>query len=472
MKCINCYKEIKDSLKFCKYCGTKQPADRAAYEREHPELAYALPEEDVNDLIKQQREMEAEQKRQLEEQQKQLEEQQRQLAEQQQQWEEQQQQQQQQQQNSYVINATMPEAYGNRQEPAMPPASNPPAMQQGGNMAPQQAMPQPQAGSLVVSAPQNAAPMTQCQHCGQVIPANAQTCPYCGVPVHQAHYNASQAVVPSVATMAPSRPAVEPYTPTPSDGGDSKKILIVIAAVLGVGILGLLLFYLFQKNKATYLVTDTNELFFSRKGGDKVVKITTDGNDFDISEHPDWLKVSKSGEGITVNCASRDANDDRSGTIMLKSGRISTPLKVTQRAYATFIKLSETNISMGKDGGSRSITIQTDGGGFNYTAPDYCTVNNLTDQGFTINVNHNSGKHRDGVVKITDGKNVGVLTISQKGVCSSCGGDGRVTCSVCYGSGVIYDWNYYWNYSYSYSCSNCDGRGTKQCSKCGGSGVR
>ena len=47
MKCINCYREIADNLKFCTYCGTKQPLDREAYEREHPELADALPEEEL-----------------------------------------------------------------------------------------------------------------------------------------------------------------------------------------------------------------------------------------------------------------------------------------------------------------------------------------------------------------------------------------------------------------------------------------
>ena len=46
MKCINCYREIEDNLKFCNFCGAKQPVDRKAYEREHPELAGALSEED------------------------------------------------------------------------------------------------------------------------------------------------------------------------------------------------------------------------------------------------------------------------------------------------------------------------------------------------------------------------------------------------------------------------------------------
>lgn len=47
MKCINCYREIKDGLKFCNFCGTKQPKDREAYEREHPELIDAIPESEV-----------------------------------------------------------------------------------------------------------------------------------------------------------------------------------------------------------------------------------------------------------------------------------------------------------------------------------------------------------------------------------------------------------------------------------------
>ena len=47
MKCINCYRKIDENLKFCNFCGAKQPVDREAYEREHPELANALPEEEL-----------------------------------------------------------------------------------------------------------------------------------------------------------------------------------------------------------------------------------------------------------------------------------------------------------------------------------------------------------------------------------------------------------------------------------------
>ena len=64
MKCINCYREIDEHLKFCTYCGAKQPLDRAAYEREHPELANALSEEEQQELERQRQIEEAERQRQ------------------------------------------------------------------------------------------------------------------------------------------------------------------------------------------------------------------------------------------------------------------------------------------------------------------------------------------------------------------------------------------------------------------------
>ncbi|MBR5118714.1 MAG: zinc ribbon domain-containing protein [Muribaculaceae bacterium] len=47
MKCIKCYREIEEGMKFCPKCGFMQPSDRAAYEREHPELVTAMPEDET-----------------------------------------------------------------------------------------------------------------------------------------------------------------------------------------------------------------------------------------------------------------------------------------------------------------------------------------------------------------------------------------------------------------------------------------
>lgn len=46
MKCVKCYREIGDKMKFCNYCGAKQPFNRKNYENAHPELADARSDEE------------------------------------------------------------------------------------------------------------------------------------------------------------------------------------------------------------------------------------------------------------------------------------------------------------------------------------------------------------------------------------------------------------------------------------------
>ena len=55
MKCINCHREISDTMRFCPLCGHIQPKDREAYLREHPELQKdddVLSEDEVMAMIK------------------------------------------------------------------------------------------------------------------------------------------------------------------------------------------------------------------------------------------------------------------------------------------------------------------------------------------------------------------------------------------------------------------------------------
>ena len=51
MKCINCYRDIDYGLKFCPKCGFMQPGDREAYETEHPELANAMPMNEISEEV-------------------------------------------------------------------------------------------------------------------------------------------------------------------------------------------------------------------------------------------------------------------------------------------------------------------------------------------------------------------------------------------------------------------------------------
>ena len=428
MKCIHCYREIKDTVKFCTYCGTKQPEDREAYEREHPELAEAIPEEEVMEMI-----------------------------------------------DSYVPPEPEPEPVQEPQQPAeaatsdygtyeveeLPPTLGVPSVS---NIPYQDnSVPTP------APAPSNTAVATlvQCPDCGRMVASDAYVCPFCGCPFVSQESQNVPVIMPQAAPPAPPAAPIYPTEAPQQSSGGTNKVLIGLLAALIVGILALLGYYLYQKNSATYLTADTTDLYFSRKGGDKTVNISTDGNSIEVADCPSWLNVTAGNGYVTVNCDS-GSDSDRSGVIMLKSGSINCGIKVTQRAHATFISLSEQTITQGREEGDFNIKIQSDGGGFSSTAPDYCTVSNLTDEGFTLHIDYNSGSHRDGVVTITDGSKVATLSVSQKGRCTNCGGDGKVTCGSCGGLGEVYNWD--WDY-YDY-CSSCGGDGIKTCSKCGGTGIR
>ena len=463
MKCINCYREIKDTVKFCTYCGTKQPADRAAYEREHPELADAMPDEDVNVFIKQEQERLEQERQEQERLEQERQEQERQRAEQERLRQEQerqqamQQQQQQQQQQNVVYDITGESEILNQDQdhtsygkPQIPHPVNNPVVPSSGAIV-------PNYGNL----PQQAA---HCPECGQMVPAMALSCPYCGAPLQGG--DSTVALTPSGGGSS-----LPPVTPSTSlDRGKNKTALIAIAAVLVVGILGILGYYLYQRNKATYISAETQTVSLARKGGEKTVGVSTDGNYFEVTQSPDWLTVSTNERGIVINCTPLSGESDRSGTIVIKSGSKSTQVAVTQRAHATFIRLSEETVEQGRDEGDHNISIESDGSDFNITAPDYCSVSNVSDQGFSLHIDKNHGNHRSGTVKVTDGHIEATLAISQKGICSSCGGRGKVTCSRCGGSGEEWFEDYY-DYWYDI-CTVCGGDGEVRCSKCGGSGIR
>lgn len=180
MKCINCYREISATLKFCPACGTKQPVDRAAYEREHPELADAMSEDEISSMISLQQTQQAA------------------LAQERQRLEE-----------DMKLQEEMM-----RQEPMMPSAAQPQPAAVSFQAAPQEIgtpppiIPQPAPAQDVIATPPplSAAPMApmattpppivmagaaqpagallKCPDCGNPVPANAPQCGRCGAPMH------------------------------------------------------------------------------------------------------------------------------------------------------------------------------------------------------------------------------------------------------------------------------------------------
>ena len=201
MKCINCYREIADNLKFCTYCGTKQPLDRAAYEREHPELADALSEEEQQELERQ---------RQIEEAELAQEEAERKAQE-----------------EAMAAQAQAIEeaqsAYNNGDNGYVP-ESEPVAIE---DQAPEV---QQYQQSTVEYMPQPSSNLITCPDCGHMVSPRAQSCPSCGYPM--------ATIAPP--ELAPQPTLVDSYTESQeaqeTKGGSSGlyALLIVIILILVV----------------------------------------------------------------------------------------------------------------------------------------------------------------------------------------------------------------------------------------------
>ena len=215
MKCINCYREIADNLKFCTYCGTKQPLDREAYEREHPELADALSEEEQQELERQRQIEEAERQRQEAERQRQEAER---LA--------QEEAERKAQEEAMAAQAQAIEeaqsAYNG--DNGYVPESEPVAIEA---QAPEL---QQYQQSTVEYAPQPSSNLIACPDCGHMVSPRAQSCPSCGYPI--------ATIAPP--ELAPQPTLVDSYTESQeaqeTKGGSSGlyALLIVIILILVV----------------------------------------------------------------------------------------------------------------------------------------------------------------------------------------------------------------------------------------------
>ncbi len=211
MKCINCYREIADNLKFCTYCGTKQPLDREAYEREHPELADALSEEEQQELERQRQIEEAERQRQEAERQRQEAER---LA--------QEEAERKAQEEAMAAQAQAIEeaqsAYNG--DNGYVPESEPVAIE---DQAPEV---QQYQQSTVEYMPQPSSNLIACPDCGHMVSPRAQSCPSCGYPI--------ATIAPP--ELAPQPTLVDSYTESQeaqeTKGGSSGLYVLLIVIIL------------------------------------------------------------------------------------------------------------------------------------------------------------------------------------------------------------------------------------------------
>ena len=241
---------------------------------------------------------------------------------------------------------------------------------------------------------------------------------------------------------------------------------------------------------ATYISPDKMTVNFPIDGGFDNVNIDADGS-WEITSCPDWIIAEKQEEGLSLKTDRNETGKILQGDIVLKGkDGVEISISVTQATKCTHITPAEEMVEFDKEGGSKTINIDTDGS-LQVTAPEGFTAS-FADGVLTVTAGANDGGKRSGDIKLTADEQSATIAVSQKGnVCPRCNGTGKVKCSKCGGKG-------YWihndgSYPYVVGCGKCGGigegcmsdgyglrdalqdvyrlgRGKVSCPECGGSG--
>ncbi len=240
------------------------------------------------------------------------------------------------------------------------------------------------------------------------------------------------------------------------------KIIVITLAVLAVGFFALLNYLM---NAATYLRLEPNQLIGSKKGGEVVVDIDYDGYIWVINHIPDWVEVEEYEQSFNVIAEPNLTGYKREGSITVQSGDLIAQVMIQQSNLASYIHISENSIHFAKAGGTKTISIDTDGCDYTVEYPDFLSIT-TDDDDIRIKAHTNSDEYRTGYVTLKEDNVRTRIYITQGGTCNNCHGAGYISCAQCMGQGG-------WGYGMYYSqCWFCGGSGKIQCSSCDGTGER
>lgn len=112
---------------------------------------------------------------------------------------------------------------------------------------------------------------------------------------------------------------------------------------------------------ASRLDVSTSDVEFSANGGSRTIEIYTDG-ECQISTQPEsWAHATINGNSISLS-VDENPGTKRTDYFVIKSGSYTERINISQAGkHASFLNPSQTNISVSHSGGTRTITVTTDG---------------------------------------------------------------------------------------------------------------
>ena len=212
-------------------------------------------------------------------------------------------------------------------------------------------------------------------------------------------------------------------------------------------------------NNTSFITPDMEQLDFSTEGGEENVSVSSDGS-WEIKECPEWVTTEVQDGTLVVKVPTNDTGNVREGNIVLASGKVTATIAVKQTAKCTHITPETDAVEIDKDGGSKTVNIDTDGA-LQVTAPDGFTAE-YAGGVLTVTAGANEGGKRSGEITLTADEQTATINVTQAGnICPTCNGTGKVRCSKCGGKGTYYvEANDPYGSETKLGCSRCGGKGS------------
>lgn len=242
----------------------------------------------------------------------------------------------------------------------------------------------------------------------------------------------------------------------------------------------ILLVVLSSCGRADKIEVSKDNVSFGIDEGENNVTVKADGS-WDVTECPDWVTAEVHDSLIVVKVNRNDTGNLRKGDILL-SGKenVTATIHVKQATKCTHITPESDKVEFDKEGGTKTVAIDTDGGELNVQVPDDFTAT-YDDGALIINATANEAGTKRGEIKLTCEDQRATINVTQKGnLCKRCGGTGKITCPKCHGEGSYPGAPPAYNYIGCERCGgegvpmhfdeNASGSGRITCPDCGGSG--
>ena len=166
---------------------------------------------------------------------------------------------------------------------------------------------------------------------------------------------------------------------------------------------------------ATRLDVSTSDVEFSADGGSRIIEIYTDG-ECSISTQPEsWAHATINGNSISLR-VDENPGTKRTDYFVIKSGSYTVRINISQAGKsATRLSVSTDNVSFSSSGGSRTITVSTDGEWRISTETNSWGHTSINGNTVTLRVDANNGDSRTDYFVIKSGNIEKRINISQDG---------------------------------------------------------